>query len=352
MQESQARLQMMELANMLSVPMALNAAVRLQVPDIIWQNGANTPLSCAQIASSVLGRPASEVAPNAANLQRIMRMLSSYNVFSETLTESGERFYSLTEVGRTLAKDESGHSFGEYVLQHHQKPMLNAWEQLECAVIDPSEEPFVKANGKPAYAFYGDGEEYNQLMKDAMTGVSVPFMRCLLQNYKGFQGIRTLVDVGGSSGFCLHMILQEYPEIKGINFDLPYVVENAPSYPGISHVGGNMFEAIPSGDAIFMKWILTTWSDDKCIELLKRCHESLPEGGKVIACEPVLPKKTDTSNRSRALLEGDVFVMTVYSNGGKERTHDEFKQLGTTAGFSRFHVFEVDPFYATLEFSK
>jgi caffeic acid 3-O-methyltransferase len=29
------------------------------------------------------------------------------------------------------------------------------------------------------------------------------------------------------------MIVSKYPSIRGINFDLPHVIEDAPSYPGM-----------------------------------------------------------------------------------------------------------------------
>lgn len=354
--ERQGRLAMMELANMLSVPMALNAVVELDVADIIWQNGANTPLSASQILSQLQNRSPDSSSAAADNLQRIMRMLASYNVFKESITEESngacERLYSLTEVGKTLVKDEMGLSYGSYVLQHHQKALMGAWPLLHSAVLDPSEEPFRKANRKPAYEFYGDDKDSNDLMRTAMASLSMPFMRTVLKYYQGFKGVHTLVDVGGSSGFCLHMIIQTHGHIKGINFDLPHVVAGSPAYDGITHVGGDMFESIPSGDAIFMKWILSTWSDEKCIEILRNCYKALPDGGKLIACEPVLPKYTDDSRRTRALLEGDIFIMTIYSSGGKERTEEEFRKLCSDAGFPKLETHYLDPFYTVLEFQK
>lgn len=114
---NQARLTILELANMISVPMSLNAVVRLNVADAIWQGGANTPLSAADILSRVL--------PNggdAENLQRILRLLTSYGVFVEHLNAppDGVRKYSLTDVGKTLVTDAEGLSYASYVLQHHQ----------------------------------------------------------------------------------------------------------------------------------------------------------------------------------------------------------------------------------------
>ncbi|WCJ34414.1 O-methyltransferase family protein [Euphorbia peplus] len=345
-----ARLAILELANMISVPMSLNAVVRLNVADAIWQGGANAPLSASEILSRILP----EGGGDAENLQRILRMMTSYGVFSEHIDGDGaRRKYGLTEIGKTLVTDSDGNSYGSYVLQHHQDALMKAWPLVHEAVTDSSTEPFVKANGEPAYDYYGKKPEMNGLMLKAMSGVSVPFMRAVLGSYDGFKGVGTLVDVGGSGGDCLKMILQSYPNIsQAINFDLPEVVAKAPKIPGVTHIGGDMFKSIPSADVIFMKWVLTTWTDDECKKIMENCYKALPTGGKFIACEPVLPKDSDDSHRTRALLEGDIFVMTIYRAKGKHRTEAEFKQLGQLVGFSNFRAYYIDHFYTVLEFLK
>lgn len=103
---------------------------------------------------------------------------------------------------------------------------------------------------------------------------------------------------------------------------------------------------------LWSQWILTTWTDDDCKQILENCFKSLPAGGKLIACEPVLPQHSDDSHRTRALLEGDIFVMTIYRAKGKHRTEQEFQQLGLSAGFPHFRAFYIDYFYAVLEFQK
>ncbi|KAK6943908.1 O-methyltransferase domain [Dillenia turbinata] len=351
---NQARLRILELANMVSVPMSLNAVVRLNIPDAIWQNGSNTPLSASQILSSSSSFHLGHTA-DSENLQRILRLLTSHGVFNEHLDDhSGDRKYSLTEIGRTLVTDSSGLSYGAYVLQHHQEGLMRSWPLVHEAVLDPTVEPFIKANGGvAAYECYGKDEEMNGLMLRAMSGVSVPFMKALLDGYDGFAGVEKLVDVGGSAGDCLRMILAKHGSIKeGINFDLPEVVARAPNVPGVTHAGGDMFQKIPTADAIFMKWILTTWTDEECKLIMTNCNKALPKGGKLIACEPVLPETSDDSHRTRALLAGDIFVMTIYRAKGKHRTEAEFRQLGITAGFPHFRVFYVDYFYTVLEFQK
>lgn len=119
---NKARLAIMELANMISVPMSLNAAVRLGIADAIWNDGANSPLSAAEILPRLLPSD-STITGDPENLQRILRMLTSYDVFSEHLTGAAgsiERKYSLTDVGETLVTDSGGLSYAAYVLQHHQ----------------------------------------------------------------------------------------------------------------------------------------------------------------------------------------------------------------------------------------
>lgn len=110
---------------------------------------------------------------------------------------------------------------------------MRAWALVHEAVLDPTSEPFVKANGEGAYSYYGKKPEMNELMQKAMSGVSVPFMRAILERYEGFKGVKRLVDVGGSAGDCLRMILQKHPHVnEGINFELPEVVAKAPQIPG------------------------------------------------------------------------------------------------------------------------
>ncbi|KAJ4843790.1 Desmethylxanthohumol 6'-O-methyltransferase, partial [Turnera subulata] len=58
----------------------------------------------------------------------------------------------------------------------------------------------------------------------------------LLQYGDGLKDVETLVDVGGGTGRHVAEIVQNYPHIKGINFDLPHVVATAPPYDGVSHM--------------------------------------------------------------------------------------------------------------------
>ena len=82
-----------------------------------------------------------------------------------------------------------------------------------------------------------------------------------------------------------------------------------------------------------LQWVLLAWTDDECKKVLQNCYKALPADGKLIACEPVLPELTDESQRTRALLGDDIFIMTMDRTKGKHRTEEQLRQLGIFAGF-------------------
>lgn len=112
---------------------------------------------------------------------------------------------------------------------------------------------------------------------------------------------------------------------------------------------------MPRFDELFcllVQWVLTTWTNDEIKQIMKNCYDALPAGGKLIACEPVLPDTTDESHRTRALLSGDIFVMTIYGAKGRHRMEEEYQQLGSSAGFPHFRAVHIDYFFTVLEFQK
>lgn len=74
---------------------------------------------------------------------------------------------------------------------------------------------------------------YGETFKNSMKEFNPVFMKEILENYTGFEGLSTLVDAGGADGTILNMIVSKYPTIKGINYDLASVIEKSPSYLGM-----------------------------------------------------------------------------------------------------------------------
>ncbi|XP_020963079.1 flavone 3'-O-methyltransferase 1-like [Arachis ipaensis] len=138
--------------------------------------------------------------------------------------------------------------------------------------------PFNRAHGMHVFEYAKIDPRFNEVFNKTMVNSSTILMKRTLDLYNGFEHINKLVDVGGGVGNHLKLITSKYPHIHGINFDLPHVIECAPLYTGVEHVGGDMFESVPNGDAIFIKRVLHDWSDEKCLKILKNCRKAIKDG--------------------------------------------------------------------------
>ncbi|KAL5736367.1 hypothetical protein ACOSQ2_031155 [Xanthoceras sorbifolium] len=120
--------------------------------------------------------------------------------------------------------------------------------------------------------------------------------RSIISGYRdGFQGIKSLVDVGGGTRVMTAEIVKSYPHIKGINFYLPHA-------------------------------ILYNWNDESCVKILKNCREAIPEeSGKVILVDIVVePQGKGPCDALGVVLD---LLMMAYTCGGKERTELEWKPI-------------------------
>lgn len=79
-------------------------------------------------------------------------------------------------------------------------------------------------------------------------------MRALVATYPQIvDGLRSLVDVGGGTGTTVEVIAEAFPGLRCTLFDLPHVVAKALKNDSFNVVAGDMFEKIPSADAILLK---------------------------------------------------------------------------------------------------
>ncbi|KOM35785.1 hypothetical protein LR48_Vigan02g193500, partial [Vigna angularis] len=218
-------------------------------------------------------------------------------------------------------------------------------------IIDSEYDLCKKVHGMPFYQCTERDPQLNYIFNRSMANICDIEMNKILDEYKGFEGVSTLVDVGGCTGQTLHMIISKYSTIKGINFDLPQVVEKAASYPGIQHVGGDMYHYVPKGDAMILKTVLHNWSDEDCLSILRNCHNALPQNGKVIVIEFIAPEEASESNVSKLVSTLDTIMYI--TSGGKERSEKEYEKLCTLSGFSRFEVVcRAFTVLGTMEFHK
>ncbi|KAM1105621.1 hypothetical protein ACFX13_002623 [Malus domestica] len=316
--------------------MSMKSAIDLGVFDIIAKAGPGAKLSSSEIAAHIGSGTRNSEAP--MMLDRILRLLASYSILSCSVVANEEdgsdsqRVYSIGPVSNYFVTDEDGISLGPMMALSQDKVVLDSWSQLKDAVVEGGI-PFHRVHGKQSYEYLGLDSRFSQVFNTAMFNLTTIVTKKILHVYEGFEKITQLVDVGGGLGVTISLITSKHPHIKGINYDLPHVIKDATSYPGVEHVGGDMFTSVPSGDAILLKWVLHNWSDQHCLKLLENCYNAIPDDGKVIIVEALLPVMPETSTAVKSTSLLDVLMLS-QKRGGKERSREEFMTLATGAGFS------------------
>ncbi|EOA35284.1 hypothetical protein CARUB_v10020455mg [Capsella rubella] len=359
--EKMVSLQAESIVNTVAFPMVLKAALELGVIDTIAAAGNGAWLSPSEIVVRLPTKPTNPEAP--VLLDRMLRLLVSHSIFKCRMVEAREngrtgkinREYAAEPVCNFFLKgseDGSG-SLSSLFLLFHSQVFFKTWTNLKDVILEGSD-AFSSAHGLRLFEYINSDEQFAEMFHCAMSKPSTMIMKNVLEVYRGFEDVNTLVDVGGGNGTVLGLVTSKYPHIKGVNFDLAQVLTHAPFYPGVEHVSGDMFIEVPKGDAIFMKWILHDWTDEDCVKILKNCWKSLPaEKGKVIIVEMTTP----TEPKSGDLFSNTVFAMDLLMltqcSGGKERSLLQFESLAFASGFVRCeYVCRLASSYSVIEFHK
>jgi hypothetical protein len=209
---------------------------------------------------------------------------------------------------------------------------------------------FEHVHGMQLFEYLDKRPNELELFAEGMRSFSVSTGTAVAETYD-FSGIRTLADIGGSQGFVLSLVLQKYPDMRGILFDLPAVVEGAPSFiksygleSRIDVRSGNFFESIPSGaDAYLLKHTLHNWSDEDCLRILKNIYAVAEPGTKLLVIDAVIGARNE-HDFAKIL---DIQMLVHFR--GKERTQAEWKELLHAAGFELTRVVPTSPFVHVME---
>ncbi|XP_031253949.1 caffeic acid 3-O-methyltransferase-like [Pistacia vera] len=325
-------------SNLIAFPIVLKAAIELNLFAIMAKAGPGAHISASEIVSQL---PTNN--PSAASmLDRMLRLLASHSMLKCSLRtlEDGrvEKLYALTPSSQLFVSNDDELSLSDVSILSYHPALMEARFRLKDAILEETDgDLFKKVHGLTLFEYMNNDPTFNNIFNSAMVGLSQFVMKGILEVYRGYEGLSSLVDVGGGIGKCLHMITSKYPHIKGINYDLPHVIQSAPSYPGIEHVGGDMFSNVPTADAITLKNILHDWSDENCIKILGNCYTALPSNGKLIILSAVLPEEPESSKYSMYVSRADN-LMLMHTPAGKERTEKEHETLCRKAGFSNFQL--------------
>ena len=265
---------------------------------------------------------------HAQSLYRLMRTLANLGILSE---DAGHRF-SLTPLGEALKKNAPGAARAT-ILTLGSDAFFQGFGQLLYSV-QTGKSGVEKLLGMPVFDWLGKNPEMASLFSETMIGVHGAEPAAVAAGYD-FSGLKTIVDVGGATGNLLTAVLASAPGARGILYDLPHVVRDAPTLiqsrgltDRVTIEGGSFFERVPSGaDAYMLSHVIHDWSEEQCLSILGNCRRAMKPDSRLLLIEMVLPPG-NTPHPGKVL-----DMMMLVGPGGQERTAEEYGKLLEKAGF-------------------
>lgn len=308
-----------------SIVRSIYLAAQLGVADVFDEQ----PKTIAQLAAATNTEPGA--------LYRLLRALASVGIF----TEVSEQCFALTPLGATLSSSSPG-SMRYYALTHMGAAQSLAWSH-GLHSLKTGEIAFDAVAGMSLWEHYAQHPEDAQIFSQGMTSSGFASMQAVVASYD-FSRFKTLVDVGGAQGSLISAIVRSYPHVKGILFDRPEIMANVRVDETIQPVAGNFFESVPgSGDAYLMRRILHDWDDEKSLMILKNCHQAMPEHGKLLLVESLIPPGNEPSPAKF------IDLVMLLLTGGRERTEAEYRTLLQSSGFKLTRVIPTSSMDSIIE---
>lgn len=311
--------------------------------------GAVARLGVADALAGALARSAElaeRLGADDRSLARVLRALTDVGVFEEL----ADGRFALTALGETLRSDVPGSM---------RKPALLWTEEwhwraygLFTSSVRTGEAGMLPAHGRNFWDYLALHPATASAFNGMMSSASLLRAQALARTYD-FSEVERMVDVGGGEGRLLSAVLQVYPHLSGVVFDLPGVITDAREYlreAGLAErvevVAGNFFEEVPPGaDVYVLSWILHDWDDDSALRILGNCREAIGNADRLLVVEMVLPSVDEPSSPKAGYLEQlakatDLEMLAVV--GGRERTRAEYGEFLSRAGFELTQVLELE----------
>ena len=278
-------------------------------------------------------KTAAEVAPalsaHAPSLHRFMRTLAGLGI----LTEGDGKRFALTPLGEALKTGAPG-AARSTVLAFGGVGFSRPWEEIVYS-LETGKPGFDKTWGMPIFDYFAKHPEEASLFSEAMVGFHGSEPPTVAEAYD-FSNLHTVVDVGGATGNMLAALLSRHAGLRGVLYDMPHVVRDAPALlkargveSRVTIESGSFFDSVPpGGDAYLLSHIIHDWSEEQCLTILGNCRRAMSSNGRLLIVETVLPEG-DTPHQGKL----QDLVMLVFP-GGQERTETEYADLLRKADFT------------------
>jgi hypothetical protein len=178
-----------------------------------------------------------------------------------------------------------------------------------------------------------------KIFQDSMSGLSEQANQHL-RDVTELNSIRHLVDAGGGDGTNGIALCKNFPDMTVSIFDSESVCKIATQHIELEGMVGRvktwpgnfLYDAFPSGiDAVLYSHILTIWSPETNLALLKRTYDALPDGGSVIVFN-MMGNDDDTGPLSTAL--GSPYFQCIATGDGMLYSWSDYETWIKEAGFT------------------
>lgn len=311
---------------------AISDVTRLGVPAAL----ADGPLPVEQIAA--------RVGAHAPTLNRVLRALTELDLFTR---QDGE--YALTPLGRTLCPGAADSLEASAIM------LGSSWQAAARAGLyetiltgDPSSLRLWEGG---FFGYMNRHPDDAAVFNRAMFEISASSTAAVAAGYD-FGRFKTLVDVGGGSGYLIGAILADRPALQGVLFDLPDVVASAGDTldelgvgDRCDRVAGDFFESVPKGaDGYLISNVLHDWDDDQALAILRNIAGAMGSEATLLIAEWVSqdgPEPAPVSN----VFDLEMLMVT---DGGRQRSAAEFAELLGRVGLRLVGSTQISPQIPTL----
>ena len=305
---------------------------KLGIPDLLRDG----PCKSEELARATESHPRS--------LYRLLRGASNAGL----LFESQDHAFSLTPLADALRTDTPGSMRG-LVLYCGDSYYIQGFDALPYS-IRTGKPSFDEVNGMGLFEYFRQNPKIGTIFDQAMTDMSHMEAPPVVKAFD-FSTFHTLVDVGGGHGFLLATILKACPQLHGVLFDQPQVIEGARNrietedlLSRCDLVAGDFLHSVPEGgDAYVMKSILHDWDDEPSVLILKNCRRAMTEKARLLVIEEVVPQPGEPHFAKYMDLE------MLMLNGGQERTTEEYAALFAQAGLKLSGVTPTEGLQSIIE---
>jgi ubiquinone/menaquinone biosynthesis C-methylase UbiE len=281
---------------------------------------------------------------HAPSLYRILRAAASLGVF----TEQENRVFALNANAEPLLSNRPN-SMRDMAIFMGEDWHWEVWGKTMHSVRT-GKSAWAQMHGDDVFAYFGMNPGAATIFNRAMTSLSALATKAVVEGYD-FSGINTLIDIAGGHGRLLTDIVDANPNMRGVLFDLPHVIEGAREVVAkstaanrVEFAGGDFFVSVPAGgDAYIMKHIIHDWDDERALTILRNIKRAMNPGGRVLLVESVI---ADGNNQDFGKL---MDVEMLVSPGGKERTAAEYEELFANAGLRMTRIVPTKSAYSIVE---